>query len=533
MDSQSHNDRLEQTEAGFFSREAVGSVPWVILGKAVLFFVYFGISMLTVNGLGKEKFGVYSLMTNISAYLVVLSSLGLGAALMRYVPELAARKNRRGLLHLMWKSAALQFFAVLVVSLIILKFSGPLQRLFHAEYVAHFDFYLKLACGLALLLMLKDFVGTVFTSIYKTRTVAILSMIYGSFWLILLFVWLHYKPEIGSVFFVQMLSIGLIYSFGALLLFRYICGLSWTNDEFGIGKKRTLAFSGTVMLSTILRMVMFKYSEIFFIAAVMGATAAGVYDLGYTLPYTVVTFLPLALLPVFTSAFAEAYVRDHSCLGLLISSYYKVLMLVSLPIGILGAFFAPEGYRILYQGQMSEAGELASAFCIVLLLPLISMPLSAAIKAKEKVLHMVPMLILQIAVNLFLDWVLIVHFRMGVWGGIYAVAGTFALTIPFRLWVIRSVLGGIFFPLGFFLRMTVVLTVLSFLFVQLIGRVELLYLSENQWINIGLLFLIGAVYLILFIFCVRYLGLIRKEDVEDFQALDIPKLNRVIRYLVK
>ena len=122
--------------------------------------------------------------------MVVLCGLGLGSALMRYVPELTARKNRRGLLHLMWKSITLQLLAILVTSAILLMFCDPLQRLFKAEQVDHFRFYLKLACGLTALLLLKDFVGTVFTAIFKTRAVAILSVSHGLGWLCMLFVWL-------------------------------------------------------------------------------------------------------------------------------------------------------------------------------------------------------------------------------------------------------------------------------------------------------------------------------------------------------
>ena len=533
MSDHSQSDHKEGRETAFFSREAVGSVPWMLVGKIILFFVYFGISMLTVNGLGKEKFGIYSLMMNISSYMLVLCGLGLGSALMRYVPELTTRKNRLGLLHLMWKSITLQLLAVLVLSATLLALSDPLQRLFQAEQVEHFRFYLKLACGLTALLLLKDFVGTVFTSIFKTRTVAILSVTHGLGWLILLFIGLYYKPEVGSVFFVQMLSVGLVYSLGVIVLFKQVYGLPWKTNERGIGSRRTLSFSGTVMLSTILRMVMFKYSEVFFIAAIGGTTLAGIYDLGYTIPYTAVTFLPLAFLPLFTSAFAEAYVRDHSCLGKLISSYYKLLMMVSLPFGILGAFFAPEAYRVLYSGRMDEAGGLASAFCVVLLFPLISMPLSAAIKAKEKVLNMVPMLVLQIIVNLILDWLLIVYFQLGVWGGIGAVVGTFVLTIPFRLMVVKGILGGVYFPLRFFLRITGALVLLAWLISAVCNRLNLFLLTDLQWINIGLLFLVGAVYLVFFALSVRYLRLVRKEDVEDFRALDIEKLNKVLRFLVR
>ena len=101
MNDHSQHQPAEPGGGGFFSREAMGSIPWMVVGKLVLFFVYFGISMLIVNGLGKEKYGIYSLMVNISSYLLMVCGLGLGVALMRYVPELAARRNRFGLIHLL------------------------------------------------------------------------------------------------------------------------------------------------------------------------------------------------------------------------------------------------------------------------------------------------------------------------------------------------------------------------------------------------------------------------------------------------
>ncbi len=60
MTDQSTNDELHEGGGGFFSREAVSGVPWMVFSKLVLFFVYFGVSMLTVNELGKDKFGVFS-----------------------------------------------------------------------------------------------------------------------------------------------------------------------------------------------------------------------------------------------------------------------------------------------------------------------------------------------------------------------------------------------------------------------------------------------------------------------------------------
>ncbi|NNJ70454.1 MAG: oligosaccharide flippase family protein [Kiritimatiellales bacterium] len=533
MTNDSHIDPSHRGAGGFFSREAVSGIPWMIIGKLVLFFVYFGVSIVTVNGLGKEKFGVYSLMTNISSYMLVFCGLGLGTALMRYIPELAARQNRFGLIHLLWKSAALQVIAVVAMSALVLSFADPLQRLFQTEHVLHFRFYLKLACGLTALLLLKDFVGTVFTSIFKTRTVALLSVTQGVVWFLVLFSWLMMRPDVDTAFLAQIFSTGLIYGLGACLLFHYVHTLRWDRKEFGIGKRRALLFSGTVMFSSILRMVMFKYSEVFFLAAAGGTTLAGIYDLGYSLPYTVITFFPLALLPLFTSAFAEAYIRDQNCLGLLINSYYKLLMMVSLPISVLGFCFAPEAYHIIYHGLMDEAGAIAAAFSIALVLPLVSMPLSAAIKAKEKVLNMMPLLILQIVVNILLDWLLIIHFRLGIWGGLWAVVGTFVLTLPVRMWVVRRILGGIHFPVGFFLRILLSLSALGAALQWMVTRVDLFALFQSRWINIGLLFGVGVLYMLMFLLLIRLFRLVRREDIEDFHALGIEPLNKVLRFLVR
>jgi len=528
MPDHAHHEPLHHGGRGFFSREAVSGVPWMLLGKLVLFFVYFGVSVLIVNGLGKEKFGIYSLATNIASYLLVFCGLGLGSALMRYVPELATHKNHRGLVHLLWKSALLQLLVTLSVTALLLYFSPALQRAFHAEHVAYFQFYLMLACGLVGLLLLKDFVTTVFTSLFRTRTVALLSISQGVLWLAALGIWIGTRPEVSTVFYIQMLSIGLVYAAGAVFLARHVRRLDWHTLPYGIGKVRTLKFSGTAMLSAILRTVMFKYSEIFFLAIIGGTTVAGMYDLGYSLPFTLVTFIPLALLPLFTAAFAEAYVNDKNCLGRLISAYYKVLIMVAFPFAILGAFFAPEAYHIIYKGEMDEAGQLASAFCIVLLFPLISIPLSMALKAKERVHHMLPMTLLQIFVNLALDWLLIVHYRYGVWGGVAAVAGTFFITISPRLLVARSIIGGIYFPGKFFLRMVLTLLLEAGAFFWLTRKIQLFDRFTNEVVNIGLLFAIGLVYLLIFSVLVRVLRLVRHADIVDFKTLGIPRLNRLL-----
>ncbi len=205
--------------------------------------------------------------------------------------------------------------------------------------------------------------------------------------------------------------------------------------------------------------------------------------------------------------------------------------MVSLPVAVLGSFFSPVAYRILYRGEMDQAGRLASVFCIVLLLPLISIPLSMALKAKEKVHNMLPMMFLQIAVNLTLDWLLIVHLDWGVWGGVAAVAGTFFITIAPRLLVMRGIIGGLHFPGGFFLRIATALVLEAAAFFWVSQRIQLFERFGNEWVNVALLFAVGIAFLLVFLGVVRVLRLVRQSDIADFQALEIARLNKLLTRL--
>jgi hypothetical protein len=122
---------------------------------------------------------------------------------------------------------------------------------------------------------------------------------------------------------------------------------------------------------------------------------------------------------------------------------------------------------------------------------------------------------------------------MGIWGGILAVVGTFVLTIPFRLYVVSRIIGGVYFPAWFCLRITAVLTALGWGFHWAVERLELFSLMDNRWLNLMLLFGISGLYLVVFVFSVRYLRLIRQDDVKEFQALEIKQLNLVFRFLVR
>ncbi len=517
---------VEKQKDIFFSRQAIAGVPWMVVSKGTLFFVYFAISVLLVRLLGDVQYGVYTICINIAETAGVLCGLGLISALFRFVPELVVQKNLAGLKRLLWKSLAFQAMTVLLAMIVFVSIKPLFDRWFSID----FHHYLLLIGFVIMAGLLKDNVSAVETSLFRIKNVSIMSLIRGLGLVVMIAVGLTLVPSVTMALSIQIAA-GLVYVVGAVLMFRHIYSFDWRSPPYGIGKRRTMKFSGAIMSSTILRMMTMKYTEVFFLGLVVAPEIVGAYDLGYSLPPMVIFFIPDALHMLFTSGFAEAYSRDKNCLGRLIKAYYKMQIAFTVPLAIFGFFFAAAAVRLIYGGQMAAAGGIASAFCLIHLLSTVSTPLSMALKAKEKVMASMPIMIFQIVVNLFLDWLLIIHFKMGTTGAMIALTSALVLSMPVRIIIIRRILGGIYFPAAYLLRMGISLFLLAGSFSLVSNHWKLLELFETQWINIVTLFALGGLYMLCYLIAIRFLRLIREEDIADFRALDIKQLNKVFDLL--
>lgn len=503
------------TTSAYFSREAVSGVPWMIANKGAMLFVYMGLSILTVRLLGPEEYGRFVLVRSITEFLVILCALGLDVAILRFVPELVEMRNKAGLRRFLLRGLVLQQTAAAVAIVTLLSGRPLLERVFGVSFAG-----LMWPAGLLLVAtILKDAINNVFTALFRARVVAGLSMVNGVVWLALLVWLLGRRPDAATALGVQSAALLMVYGVGVILLARFVRALNWRSPPRGIGRHRTMSLSLSVMANALLRMMMLKYTEMFFLGVYFTPVIVGYYDLGYATPMLVLTLVPAALQTLLTSAFTQAYARDPQCLARLIDSVYKLTILIVLPLAAFGAFFAPRGIVLLYGQNMAPAGPIAAAFCVLHVLPLISTPLSMAITVREQVLRMLPYMLLQVGVNLLLDWALIPSF--GIPGAIAAVAGTFVLTIPWRLRAVRSILGGIHFPVSFFIRHLLVTGVLAAALSPLASH-----------LNLAMLLILGCAYLLSYGALIRVLRLIRPADVSDLRALGISRINRGLDLLV-
>lgn len=496
-----------------FAAGAVAGMPWMIAIKVVLMFVYFAISILAVRGLGKEQYGVLSLCKNIAEYAVIVCGLGLNAALLRFIPELMLHNNRAGLRRLLWKTAALQMLAAALCVGALYLLTPALGRWFKADLRV----VLVIAGLIVMTQLAKNYLNDVFTSLFRTRTVSMLSFAQAVLWTALLAAGLAWRPTVSVALVAQILSMVVVGAAGVALLVAHVRRMTGRSPPLGIGRGRTLKLSMPTMMNNVLRMLMLQYTEIFFLGYYFTPAVVGIYDLGYSTPFVAMTLIPASLQTLFTSAFAEAYARDRDCLPALIRSVYKMLILIVLPLAAFGAFFASRAIVVLYGAEMAAAGPIAAAFCLLHALPLISMPLSMAITARERVLSMLPYMVGQVLLNLLLDWLLIP--RWGIHGAVGAVALTFLLTIPLRLNAVRAILGTIAFPLPFCLRIGAVSVVLA----------GLLGLSASH-LNLAGLGAAAVLFLALYAASIRGLRLLNADDMEDLNRLATAKLARGLRW---
>jgi len=546
------------------SRAVLGGIPWAVASKVILLFVYTVVSYITWNWLGASEYGVLAKCRTLAEILVVLCGLGLNTTMSRFIPELQVKGSKRGLLRLVRTTSAWEGLSLVGCAILLFLAKPLLDRYYfgidpYAEMPLlrwYFDSHGVAFGGSTALLWailffvavraVRNYLEVILTALYQISTTAILSAVQGI--ILVGFLYVSLQPEsmrlAGVALTAQSVAMTLVSIYGIYWLVRYITNLRWSggNDEV-ISSKRLFSLSWASLLNQSGQLIMQRYSEVTFLSIFAADAVVGIYDVGVGQTQMILTLLPFAVHGLFTSAFSEAYTRDPDCLGRLIRTYYKVLILVILPMSAFGAFFSDEIFAIFFESPGNQAGQVASWFFVIHILGFLSVPLSMAIIAKEKVLAMTPLLYLQIVVNLILDYTLIPRYE--ILGATAAVILTFVLTIPVRLYVARRIIGGIYFPLGFFARYAVVLYGgawgLSWFAPHITAQVEALLAplvsSEtlsivSQYGGLAAVVPLGVVYVMLYVLAMRYLRLFTHEDAVEFRKMNIRALDRVLDLVV-
>ncbi|GAB4235952.1 MAG: hypothetical protein Tsb0021_15580 [Chlamydiales bacterium] len=499
----------------FFSAQSFASVPWLVIGKVGTFVLYFIISILIVRFLSPEEYGIYRLLSSISEYLVVPCSLGLNFALLRFIPELATQKKIDQIRDLLRRIVGYEVIAWAAVALILFFLRGWLGSIFDIK----FDIYFIPVVFLLGALVAKEFMNNSLTAFYFSKTLMVFSLIQAFFLLTGLLLLKYVEVlSIGQILILYASSILIVSIFSSFKLKKQLEKHGLNNGK--ISRSRLFGLSLPVMVNNLANRLLEQYSEIFFLGFLTTPALVGFFALGAYLPQLAINFFPLTLHTLFTSAFSESYAKDEECLPHLMKGMYQMLIFIALPMAAYGLFNSPELIVMIYGIKMAAAGPVASFFSAFSLLPLIWIPLSMAITAKELVKKTVWMSFLPLMVNLPLDYIFIKYFGLN--GAMMAIATTYFLTMPMKLGYLYNLLGTLSFPLLFFLKIAAVsLTCAAFvrMWVPTVSP-TLFAVSLLLYISLGFLF-------------IKFLPIVKKEDILHFESIGSASFNRFLNFVVK
>lgn len=241
----------EKEERGSLARRTVknaffGGLTGIISKVGALVF-----TVLIARNFLPKFFGVYSLALTIIISLFIISDLGLGNTMVRYLAESIGKKNKKQARSRFWFLLKSKTLLALIVALFLFFGAGLIASFFNKP-----ELVLPLKIG-SIYLFVSAFYQlstSVFLSFQKQKYSAILELIFQVTRVVLLFVVFSFFKSIESIFVVLALSVvpALIFSL-RIFIKKYPFLLKGKKEH--VERRRMLRFSGFVALSSITIMI--------------------------------------------------------------------------------------------------------------------------------------------------------------------------------------------------------------------------------------------------------------------------------------
>ena len=339
---------LKKKEKGNFARNIVknlffGGLTGVIAKIGALIF-----TVLIARNFLPELFGVYSLALTIVLSLFIISDLGLGNTLVRYLAESIGKKDKKQARSRFWFLLKSKALLSLIVALFLFFGAGLISSFFGKP-----ELILLLKIGSIYLFASAFYQLTinVFFSFQKMEYSTILELIFQTSRVVLLFVVFSFFKSIESIFVVLTLSVipALIFSTG-ILIKKYPFLLKGKKEV--VERRRMLKFSGFMALSSFTVLIFTNIDKLvlgyFLTSEFIGFYTAILTVIGGVLGFMGVTSI---LFPIFTQLKGErlkkAFKQSFHYISILIFPVVIGLAFIILPLlkVLYGSEYVPQQYE--------------------------------------------------------------------------------------------------------------------------------------------------------------------------------------------
>lgn len=494
----------------------VYAMSWSVIAKVARFLVAIGANILIVRWLGPRNWGILSVLKSIIGFASIIILLGLGNAVLKYIPTVRVKGGLWGLLGNFKKLVLFQMI-VWIALLVASRYGSGLVKAFFRKRFESLDDYVQFAVAIVIVEVFLILLTNILQSWYKTRRLGIVVICGSLSYIGLLTLFLSFGWGIYGVLAAVVISNAAM----CLLLYPQVRGLIREfPDRPGKppGKMQILRFSLPFLVGGILNQIVWRQSEVIFLGHFHGPETAGYFGLAYQIPQLLLEFIPLTIWPIILAATAELYAEDRENLPRAISMYYRLLYVLVIPVAAMGFAFSRPLVPLLYGEGMMPSALFTQMFFVVFSYSFLYTPLSMALYVMEKSwVNMLIFLFLAV-VNVGLDLALIP--RYGLWGAFFPVAFVLVLGVVVYSAVLGRMRPDVKPPAYFILKCYAAAVPTC-----------LMALASMRWsspVSLALQIPVGALLLLLGF---RWMKVIGDEEKEILRRLPIPLKERIITFL--
>jgi O-antigen/teichoic acid export membrane protein len=498
---------------GEATRELGRAMFWSVLARVGRFVLGLASSIIIVRALGKNDYGVLSLLRVVLVFVGIIAGAGMGQSLLKFLPLLKVAGDRQSARRIVRWVIAIQIavWAVLVVLSYFL--AGWFESMFSFKGVGTI---LWIAVGLELFELAFNLVSQVLNAYYDTKLLGAANIVGHA--VLIAFLLILVPADYGVVGVFLATAAGNLAS--TLMVTRnvkwHLGAESSREKPGGVEWARLFRFSLPFAVIGVLNVIVWRQSETIFLAHFRGAAEAGFFDLAYRLPQTALEFIPLTVWPIIMAGMSEAYAKDQSKLNKAIDRYYRMLFLLSAPVCVIGMTLGGRVIPILYGETMAPAAIPTQLFFVIFPLSFLGTPLSMALYVIEKSHANLLVYTVLAIINVGLDLLLIPRF--GIIGAMIPVGLAIAASPLLYRYVLARYVSGTRIPFAFigrcFLASSPVLIMLPF--AGLIRGVFELCLAVT-------------VACALVVFTAKRMKLLGKEELDMLGSVPIPAVNRLLK----
>jgi len=446
---------------GEATRRVGQAMYWSVLARVGRFVLGLASSIVIVRGLGKDDYGVLSLLRVVLIFVAIVSAAGMGQSLLKFLPLLKVQGDREGARRLVIWVILVQTAAWAALLLLSYFFGGWFESLFSFEGVGKI---LWIAVALELFEVAFKLVNQVLTAYYDVKLLSLANVVGHA--VMVAFLVGFFASGQGLIGVFAATAIGNLA--GTLMVAgrfaRHLKTDGTKTNTATVGWPRLFKFSFPFALIGILNIIVWRQSETILLAHFRSAAETGFFDLAYRLPQTVLEFIPLTVWPIIMAGLSEIYAKDQSKLNTAIDRYYRMLFLLSAPICVIGAVLGGRMIPILYGESMAPAGLPTQLFFVIFPISFLGTPLSMALYVIEKSYANLVVYLALAVVNVGLDLLLIPRF--GIIGAVIPVGLVIAASPVIYKYLLRRYVAGTRVPYAFigkcFLASSPVLLLLPF-----------------------------------------------------------------------